>query len=191
MSFFRTVLFLPQVIASVVVATTWLSIYSPNGLLNTILRAVGLDGATRVWLGDTSSALIAVGLIGTWLNIGLCLVLFLSGVGNVQPALFEAARLDGANGLQEFFGVTLPALRGQIVVALTLTVVSALKTFDLVYVTTRGGPGNATSVPAFQAYSRAFVSGQVGSAASVAVVLTVVILIVTALISRMQPKEAE
>jgi raffinose/stachyose/melibiose transport system permease protein len=191
MSFFRTVLFLPQVIASVVVATTWLSIYSPNGLLNTILRAVGLDSLARVWLGDTSSALIAVGLIGTWLNVGLCLVLFLSGVGNVQPELFEAARLDGANGLQEFFGITLPALRGQIVVALTLTVVSALKTFDLVYVTTRGGPGNATSVPAYEAYSRAFVSGQVGSAASVAVVLTIVILLVTALISRMQPKEAE
>jgi raffinose/stachyose/melibiose transport system permease protein len=175
----------------VVVATTWLSIYSPNGLLNTILRAFGLDSVTRVWLGDTSSALIAVGCIGTWLNMGLCLVLFLSGVGNVQPELFEAARLDGANGLQEFFGITLPALRGQITVALTLTVVSALKTFDLVYVTTRGGPGNATSVPAYEAYSRAFVSGQVGSAASVAVVLTIVILIVTALISRMQPKEAE
>jgi raffinose/stachyose/melibiose transport system permease protein len=191
MSFFRTVLFLPQVIASVVVATTWLSIYSPNGLLNTILRAVGLDSMARVWLGDTSSALISVGLIGTWLNIGLCLVLFLSGVGNVQPALFEAARLDGANGLQEFFGITLPALRGQITVALTLTVVSALKTFDLVYVTTRGGPGNSTSVPAYEAYSRAFVSGQVGSAASVAVVLTIVILLVTVLISRLQPKEAE
>ena len=78
-----------------------------------------------------------------------------------------------------------------VTVALTLTVVSALKTFDLVYVTTRGGPGNATSVPAYEAYSRAFVSGQVGSAASVAVVLTIVILLVTVLISRLQPKEAE
>lgn len=191
MSFFRTVLFLPQVIASVVVATTWLSIYSPNGLLNTALRAIGLDSLTRVWLGDFTTALVSVGFVGTWLNVGLCLVLFLSGVGNVQPELFEAARLDGASSVQEFFGITLPALRGQITVALTLTVVSSLKTFDLVYITTRGGPGNSTSVPAYEAYSRAFNSGQVGSAASVAIVLTLGILLITALIGRLQPKESE
>mgnify|MGYP001451749843 CR=1 FL=1 len=191
MSFFRTVLFLPQVIASVVVATTWLSIYSPNGLLNTALRAIGLDSLTRVWLGDFTTALVSVGFVGTWLNVGLCLVLFLSGVGNVQPELFEAARLDGANSFQEFFGITLPALRGQITVALTLTVVSSLKTFDLVYITTRGGPGNSTSVPAYEAYSRAFNSGQVGSAASVAIVLTLGILLITALIGRLQPKDSE
>jgi raffinose/stachyose/melibiose transport system permease protein len=191
MSFFRTVLFLPQVIASVVVATTWLSIYSPNGLLNTALRAIGLDSLTRVWLGDFTTALVSVGFVGTWLNVGLCLVLFLSGVGNVQPELFEAARLDGASSVQEFFGITLPALRGQITVALTLTVVSSLKTFDLVYITTRGGPGNSTSVPAYEAYSRAFNSGQVGSAASVAIVLTLGILLITALIGRMQPKDSE
>ncbi|MEA9983969.1 MULTISPECIES: carbohydrate ABC transporter permease [Subtercola] len=191
MSFYRTVLFLPQVIASVVVATTWLSIYSPNGLLNTALRGVGLDSLTKVWLGDFSTALVSVGFVGTWLNVGLCLVLFLSGVGNVQPELFEAARLDGASSLQEFFGITLPALRGQITVALTLTVVSSLKTFDLVYITTRGGPGDATTVPAYEAYNRAFNSGQVGSAASVAVVLTIGILIITALIGRLQPKETE
>ena len=191
MSFFRTVLFLPQVIASVVVATTWLSIYSPNGLLNTALRAIGLDSLTRVWLGDFTTALVSVGFVGTWLNVGLCLVLFLSGVGNVQPELFEAARLDGANSFQEFFGITLPALRGQITVALTLTVVSSLKTFDLVYITTRGGPGNSTSVPAYEAYSRAFNSGQVGSAASVAIVLTLGILLITALIGRLRPKDSE
>jgi raffinose/stachyose/melibiose transport system permease protein len=191
MSFYRTVLFLPQVIASVVVATIWVSIYSPDGLFNSVLRAVGLDALTKVWLGDFSTALIAIGFVGTWLNIGLCLVLFLSGVGNIQPELFEATRLDGANARQEFFGVTLPALRGQIAVALTLTVTTALKTFDLVYVTTRGGPGTSTTVPAFEAYNRAFNTGQVGSAASIAVVLTIVIVLITALISRLQPKDAE
>ncbi len=92
MSVYRTVLFLPQVIASVVVATIWVSIYSADGLLNSFLRLIGLDSITRVWLGDYDFALIAIGFVGTWLNIGLCLVLFLSGVGNIQPALFEAAR---------------------------------------------------------------------------------------------------
>ncbi|WP_434316633.1 carbohydrate ABC transporter permease [Leifsonia sp. P73] len=191
MSVYRTVLFLPQVIASVVVATIWVSIYSQDGLLNQTLRLLGLGDLARVWLGDYSFALPAIGFVGTWLNIGLCLVLFLSGVGNIQPELFEAARLDGAGAAREFFAITLPALRGQIAVALTLTVVSALKTFDLVYVTTGGGPGTSTTVPAFEAYNRAFNTGQVGSAAAVAVALTAVIMVVTALISRLQPKDAQ
>ncbi len=189
MSLYRTVLFLPQVIASVVVATIWVSMYSQDGLINEVLRAIGLGSITRVWLGDYSTALVAIGFVGTWLNIGLCLVLFLSGVGNIPPSLFEAARLDGANRAQEFFAITLPALRGQIAVALTLTVVSALKTFDLVYITTRGGPGNSTKVPAFEAYNRAFNTGQVGLASALAVVLTIVIVLVTLLIGRIEPKE--
>lgn len=186
MSFFRTVLFLPQVIA-----TIWISIYSQDGLLNQTLRLVGLDSLSRVWLGDHTFALVAIGLVGTWLNIGLCLVLFLSGIGNIAPELFEAARLDGAGRTREFIAITLPSLRGQIAVALTLTVVSALKTFDLVFITTRGGPGNATSVPAFEAYNRAFNTGQVGLASAIAVVLTVVIVLLTVSISRIAPRESE
>lgn len=189
MSFYRTVLFLPQVIASVVVGTIWVSIYSQNGLANQLMRAVGLGDLSRVWLGEYDSALIAIGLVGTWLNIGLCLVLFLSGVGNIPPELFEAARIEGAGRIREFFSITLPYLRGQISVALTLTVVSALKTFDIVYITTRGGPGTSTTVPAYEAYNRAFNTGQVGLAAAVALVLTLVIVGVTVLISRIEPKD--
>lgn len=189
MSLFRTALFLPQVIASVVVATIWVSIYSTHGLVNQTLEAIGLGSLGRVWLGDYSLALPAVGFVGTWLNIGLCLVLFLSGVGSIEPTLFEAARLDGAGIVPEFLHITLPALRGQIAVALTLTVISALKTFDLVYITTKGGPGTSTTVPAFEAYNRAFNTGQVGAAAAVAVCLTLVILVVTLLIGRIQPRE--
>jgi raffinose/stachyose/melibiose transport system permease protein len=189
MSVYRTVLFVPQVIASVVVATIWVSIYSPDGLLNEGLRLFGLGSLARVWLADYSLALVAVGFVGTWLNVGLCLVLFLSGVGNIPPVLYEAARIDGAGPVREFFAITLPSLRGQVAVALTLTVTSALKTFDLVYVTTSGGPGNSTTVPGFEAYHRAFGTGQVGSAAAVAIALTAVIMIITALINRLNPKE--
>ncbi len=191
MSGFRTLLFLPQVVASVVVATTWVAIYSPDGLSNQLLRLVGLGSLTRAWLGDFDTALPAVGIVGSWLGIGLCLVLFLSGVANIQPELFEAARIDGAGPVGEFFSITLPALRGQIAVALTLTVVAALKTFDLVYITTRGGPGTSTTLPAFEAYNRAFNTGKVGSAAAVAILLTAIILIVTVLIQKIQPDEVE
>ncbi|MGN7797794.1 carbohydrate ABC transporter permease [Leifsonia sp. 22587] len=189
MGFFRTVLFLPQVIASVVVGTIWVSIYAPHGLLNQVLGMVGLGDLARAWLGDYTFALAAIGFIGTWVNTGLCLVLFLGGVQNIEPSVFEAARIDGAGPLREFFGVTLPALRGQIAIALTLTVTATLKTFDIVYITTQGGPGTSTSVPAFEAFNRAFNTGQVGSAAAVAIALTVLIMVISWLITRLQPKE--
>ena len=187
--FFRTVLFLPQVIASVVVGTIWVSIYAPHGLLNQALGMIGLGDLSRAWLGDYTFALVAIGFIGTWVNTGLCLVLFLGGVQNIEPSVFEAARIDGAGPLREFFGVTLPALRGQLAIALTLTVTATLKSFDIVYITTQGGPGTSTTVPAFEAFNRAFNTGQVGSAAAVAIALTVLIMVISWLITRLQPKE--
>lgn len=184
LSVYRVVLFLPQVIASVVVATSWVAIYAPDGVLNRFLALIGLKMVTRPWLGDFGTALPAVGLIGTWVEIGLCLVLFLAGVAQIPRELYEAARLDGAGIVREFFAVTLPGLRGQIAVALTLTVIAAFKTFDLVYVTTHGGPGTSTVVPAYLIYDRAFNLSQVGSACAVGVVLTAVILVITLVINR-------
>ncbi|GAA1101255.1 carbohydrate ABC transporter permease [Streptomyces javensis] len=190
-SVFRAMIFLPQVVAMVVTATAWTAIYAPDGVLNTALRAIGLEAVARPWLGDFSTALPAVGLIGTWLEIGLCLVLFIAGIGQIPAELYEAAKLDGAGPVREFLAVTLPGLRGQITVALTLTVIAALRTFDLVYVATHGGPGNATSLPAYEVYNRAFGTGQVGSACAIAVTLTVVILLLTFLITKVQPQEDE
>jgi raffinose/stachyose/melibiose transport system permease protein len=184
-TFFRVVLFLPQVVAMVVVAVMWRMIYDPgNGPLNTALRGVGLDGLAKSWLGDFGVALPAVGLIGTWVMYGLAMVLLTAGVQKIPPSLYDAARVDGAGPVREFFAVTLPALRGEIAVALTLTTIAALRNFDLVYITTKGGPGDATSVPAFQVYDRAFNTGQVGSAAAIGICLVAVIFALSLLINR-------
>lgn len=185
MTFFRTVLFLPQVLALIVVAVAWRSILAPDGLLNDTLRAVGLGSLARPWLGDYTWALPAVGVIGTWVGTGLCMVLFLAGVQRIPRELYEAARIDGAGPVREFLAVTLPGLRPHIAVALTLTIVAGLRNFDLIYVTTSGGPGNATSVPAYEVYHRAFETNQVGSAAAVGVALTVLIFALTVTISRL------
>lgn len=185
LAFFRTILFLPQVIAMVVVAVMWRMIYDPqNGALNELLRAVGLGSLAQSWLGDFDLALPSIGLVGTWVYYGLAMVLLTAGVQKIPPSLYDAARVDGAGMVREFFAVTLPALRGEIAVALTLTTIYALRNFDLVYITTKGGPGDATSVPAFQVYSRAFESGQVGSAAAVGLCLTAVIFAITFTINR-------
>ena len=184
LGFYRTVLFVPQVIAMVVVAVAWRQIYAPDGPLNSTLRAVGLDGVARAWLGDFSYALPAVGFIGTWVQMGLCIVLFLAGVSKIPRDLYDAVRLDGAGPVREFFTIVLPALRNEISVALALTVIAALRNFDLVYMTTRGGPGNSTTVPAYEVYRRAFQIGEVGSAAAVAVTLTLLIFLLTVGITR-------
>jgi raffinose/stachyose/melibiose transport system permease protein len=185
LALFRTVLFLPQVIAMVVVAVMWRMIYDPsNGALNELLRAVGLGSLAQSWLGDFDLALSSLGLVGTWVYYGLAMVLLTAGVQKIPPSLYDAARVDGAGMVREFFAVTLPALRGEIAVALTLTTIYALRNFDLVYITTQGGPGESTSVPAFQVYSRAFESGQVGSAAAVGLCLTAVIFAITFGINR-------
>ncbi|TDE97249.1 sugar ABC transporter permease [Occultella glacieicola] len=181
---FRTVVFLPQVLAMVVVAVAWRQIYAPNGTLNTALRAVGLDELTRTWLGDYTWTLPAVGMVGTWVQTGLVTVLLLAGMGRVPRDLFEAARLDGAGAVREFFAITLPSVRGEIAVALTLTIVAALKTFDLVYVTTGGGPGNSTTVPAYEVFQRAFREGAVGSAAAIAIALTAIIFVLNVIVNR-------
>jgi len=183
LAFFRTILFLPQVIAMVVVAVMWKMIYDPeNGALNRFLGWFGIEG--KSWLGDFSLALPSVGLIGTWVYFGLAMVLLTAGVQKIPPSLYDAARVDGAGPFREFLAVTLPGLRGEIAVALTLTTIYALRNFDLVYITTHGGPGDATTVPAFQVFTRAFESGQVGSAAAVGITLTLIIFLISLGINR-------
>jgi raffinose/stachyose/melibiose transport system permease protein len=180
---------LPQVVAMVVVAVAWRRIYAPDGSLNTLLSAVGLDSLTRGWLGDYDFALTAVGFVGSWFETGLVTVLLLAGMGRINGELYEAARLDGSGPVREFFAVTLPSVRGEIAVALTLTVIAALRTFDLVYVTTRGGPGNTTSVPSYEVYHRAFELGRVGSAAAIGVSLTIVIFAISFGITRIGDRD--
>lgn len=185
LSFFRAVLFLPQILATVVVAVSWRWIYDIDGPLNAGLRAVGLGSLARAWLGDYDTALPAVGIVGTWVMYGLCMVLFLAGVQKIPTELYESARLDGCGPIREFFTVTLPALRGEIAIALVLTITYALRNFDLVWNTTAGGPGTSTTVPGVFVYQGAFLTHEVGGAAAISVCLTAVVLVVTGVIMRL------
>jgi raffinose/stachyose/melibiose transport system permease protein len=173
---YRWFLFLPQVLTSVVVAIIWKRIYAPDGPLNGALRWVGLDSLTRNWLGDFTWALPSLGMIGVWGGFGFTMVLFLAGILAIPDELYEAARLDGSTRWQEFRLITLPSLRGQMAIALTLTITGALRTFDMVYITTQGGPGTATTTPALLLYQLAFVNPDVGKASATGVVLAVLCL---------------
>lgn len=186
----RTVLFLPQVIPLVAAGIIWGRLLSLQGLVNQLLTAVGLGDVTRAWLGDFDFALPAVGLIGIWVLLGFCTVLLLTGMAKVDPALYESARLDGAGWVAEFRSITVPSLRYEIGVCVTVTVIAALATFDIVYVSTGGGPGNATAVPGIQIYILAFLERQVGLASALAVVLIALVLIVILPIQRLTRGDA-
>ena len=131
----------------------------------------------RAWLGDFDAALPAVGVIGAWVLLGLCTLLLLSGMTKIDPALYEAARIDGAGPVREFWSVTVPGVRQEIGICVTVTVIAALASFDIVYISTQGGPGGATTVPGLQIYYLAFAQREIGLASALAVVLVVLVLL--------------
>ncbi|HEX6471225.1 MAG TPA: sugar ABC transporter permease [Streptosporangiaceae bacterium] len=173
----RTVLFLPQVIPLVAAGIAWSWLLASTGLVNQVLGRFGLGGVTRAWLGDVGTALPAVGVIGAWVLLGLCTLLFLAGMSKIDPALYEAARIDGAGPLREFVSITVPSLRQEIGVCVTVTVIAALASFDIIYISTQGGPANSTMVPGLEIYYLAFSERQVGVASALAVVLMLLVVV--------------
>lgn len=177
LSIYRVGLFMPYVMSMVVVGVVWRWIYNPAfGPLNEALRAVGLESWALPWLGDFTFALPAVGIMGTWVQYGFCMVLFIAGVQNIDEHLYDAAQIDGANSFRQFLHITLPGLREQISFALVTTLIVALRVFDLVFVATKGGPANRTMVVSLHIYRNAFAQSRVGYAAAIATVLTATIL---------------
>lgn len=192
LTLYRAGLFMPQVISMVVVGVVWRWIYNPAfGPLNRFLKDVGLNSLAKSWLGDFTWALPAVGAVGTWVQYGFCMVLFLAGVQRIAKELYEVAQLDGANGWQQFRYITLPSLRPEIIVAFITTLIAALRVFDLIFVTTRGGPGETTLVVAFLVYRAAFELNRIGYAAAVATVLTLLILTISVFVLRFQTEGNE
>ncbi|MCX6054218.1 MAG: sugar ABC transporter permease [Chloroflexi bacterium] len=181
----RTVLFLPYIIALVAAGIIWGWLLSLSGLVNQILNMVGLGSITRAWLGDFNWALSAVGIIGIWVLLGFCTVLLSTAMSKVDPSLYEAARIDGSNWIREFFAITVPLLKQEIGVCLTVTVIFALATFDIVYVATAGGPGNSTSVPGLQIYILAFAQRNIGLASALAVMLMFLVVVIILPIQRL------
>jgi raffinose/stachyose/melibiose transport system permease protein len=175
----RTLLFLPAVIAPVVVAVGWRLVYEPSsGLLNGFLEAVGLGAVARPWLGDFALALPATGVVAMWMEYGLVMVLFLAGLQRIPPELYDAAKVDGASLLDEIRHITLPSLRPEILVAIVVTLIDSFRNFALVFNLTRGGPGSSTVVPVLEVYRRGILHGEVGSASALGVTLTAIILVI-------------
>lgn len=181
--FFRCVYFLPNVISVAVIAYLWKFIYNPNfGLLNKIGAALGFSGRMN-WLG-TGTAIWSVLVVLIWHGFGWGMLIYYTGIKNIDPVLYEAAAIDGANNKQIFLRITLPLMKPVIEVNVTLAVISALKQMETVYLLTAGGPGNETQFLANYLYKQAFSAFRYGYGNSISVIFVFICILATVVLNR-------
>ena len=181
--FFRCVYFLPNVISVAIIAYLWKFIYNPNfGLLNKIGAALGFSGKMN-WLG-TGTAIWSVLIVLIWHGFGWGMLIYYTGIKNIDPVLYEAAAIDGANNKQIFLKITLPLMKPVIEVNVTLAVISALKQMETVYLLTAGGPGNETQFLANYLYKQAFSAFRYGYGNSISVIFVFICILATVVLNR-------
>ena len=171
---FLSVFFMPVLISTVVIGQLWLKIYNPDyGVLNVALRAVGLGNLAHIWLGDKATALGAVFVPILWQYVGYHMLLLYAGVKSVPPELREAAMLDGATDGQVNRYIVLPYIKPILKISVIFAVTGSLKSFDLIYVLTNGGPLHATEVPSTLMISMLFLRNRYGMGSTIAVLLII------------------
>jgi raffinose/stachyose/melibiose transport system permease protein len=184
---FRVAIFTPVMLPMVVVAVLWSFVYNADfGLINGALVAVGLDGLQRVWLGDTSTALLAVSVVSGWVFAGFYMMIFYAAFRQIPAEIIEAGRLDGAGEWALFHRIKVPMIRNGVAVAVLLCVTGGFQGFDLFFVLTNGGPYGATEIPTTYLVKVVFRNGEVGYGSALAVVLTVIVLGIGSVYLRIQ-----
>lgn len=188
--FFRCVYFLPNVISVAIIAYLWKFIYNPNfGLLNNITSALGITQKIN-WLG-TGNAIWSVLLVLIWHGFGWGMLIYYTGIKNIDPVLYEAAAIDGADNKQTFIRITLPLMVPVIGINVTLAVISALKQMETVYLLTAGGPGNETQFMANYLYKQAFSAFRYGYGNAISVVFVAICILATVILNKVFKKEGE
>jgi len=190
-NFFRCVYFIPNVISVAVIAYLWKFIYNPDfGLLNNIIKAFGGKGDINWFNYDT--AIWAVLIVLIWHGFGWGMLIYYTGIKNIDPVLYEAAAIDGATQIQTFFKITLPQMKPVIQVNVTMAVISALKQMETVYLLTNGGPGNSTQFAANYLYQQAFKAYKYGYGNAIGVVFVIICLLVTVILNKIfEEREAK
>lgn len=178
-NFARAALFTPAMMSFVIVGYIWQFIYSPyNGGLNAILTSVGLEHLTRGWLGDPSTALVAIAIAHVWMFTGYTTAIFLAGFANIPGDIDEAGRLDGASSWQRFRHLELPLLAPSLTINVMLSTIGTLKTFELPFIMTRGGPDGATRTFSLEIIENLFGAYKFGFASALSIVMLVIVIVV-------------
>lgn len=177
--FFRSVLFFPYVASLVAIAVVWMALFNPDrGPVNGLLRSLGVANPPR-WAASTTWAMPTIIGLTIWKSMGYYMIVYLAALQGVSKELYEAAALDGANKWQQFKNVTWPSIMPTTFYVLMLLMVSTFKSYDTMYITTQGGPGEATKVLAYHIYNTAFVSSKFGYASALAMILCLIVIVVT------------
>ena len=174
---YRSAIFLPMVFSLAVTGLFWRVQYQPDGTLNTLLGAVGLGSLEKQWLADPDTALYAVLVAAVWRQVGYVMVLYLAGLKGTDPTLDDAAAMDGAGAWQRFRYVTWPQLRGVNTVVFAVTVIDSLRTFDIVWAMTQGGPYHSSELLSTYMFQQGFTFLNLGYASAIAVVIFLLALV--------------
>lgn len=184
-SFVRGLMLVPWAIPNVVNGLMWLWILNPSyGALNGLLTQLGIIDTYVVWLGEKNTALLMVILAEVWKETPFIMLMILAALQSIPKDLYEAAVVDGSNSFQKLFKITLPMIRPTLFVAITLRTIWAIKSFDLIYTLTSGGPDNATNVIGYYTYMKSFVSMNLGRGSAAAWLMTLVMVVLTVLYQR-------
>ncbi|GIF41706.1 carbohydrate ABC transporter permease [Actinoplanes xinjiangensis] len=176
----RALLFAPAVVTPIVTAYLWRNLLGPDGAVNSLLGAVGLDSWRQNWLGDPDLALWMIVLVVVWQFAGYSMVIFLAGLQSVPREIYEAAAIDGSGPVRRFWSIVRPLLAPAITINLMLSIIGGIKLFDQVYALTGGGPGHATDTISTLIYKDAFTLGEFGYSIALAVVLTAIVALASA-----------
>ncbi|MFD3445210.1 carbohydrate ABC transporter permease [Microbacteriaceae bacterium 4G12] len=187
---YKVAIFLPVVLAPSIMAPVFRQIFSANGQVNQFLEAVGLGFLTHPWLADQATALPVLMAITIWHNTGLTFILYFAAMGQIEPEVMEAARIDGAGNLRALWSIVLPGVQGTTVAIFILSIIGALKTFDIPYLVTLGGPNYATEFLGTLIYRESIPLANAGYGAAISIILLVLALGLSMIVNiRSQRKE--
>lgn len=188
---YRIAIYLPMVVSLTVSGMFWRVMYAPNGPVNGVLDLLGLGALKQQWLANPDLALYAVLVAAIWRQVGYVMVLYLAGLKGVDASLEEAAAVDGANAWQRFWRIVVPQLRNVTMVVFAVTVIDSLRTFDIVWAMTRGGPYNQTQLLSTYMFQQGFTSVNLGYGSAIAVVIfaLAIVFIITYLVSQVGRQE--
>ena len=177
-SVYYFILLLPLLINPIVVGLIWRMFLHPQlGILNYLLSLIAIEPVN--WLGDPKMAFITIIFVDIWHQVSFMIILLLAGLSAIPKEPYEAARSDGANMFQCFYHITLPYMRPVIIITILIRLIFAIKTYDLIYIMTKGGPGDATDLISYYIYRSAFISLNLGEAAAMSTILLIIIVILT------------
>jgi multiple sugar transport system permease protein len=185
-SVFRVIYFLPVVTSTVAAGLVWAWLFNSNfGLINMGLSLFGVTDLPK-WLVSSRWAMPAVIVVSVWQGLGYAMVLFLAGLQNIRPELYEAAAIDGATGWSRFWHITLPLLSPMTFFVLIIPIIGSFQVFELVYVMTKAGPANGTNTLVYFIYQNGFMFYQMGIASAGAMILFAIVLVLTLVQYRLQ-----